>query len=262
MSPAYFRITGRVQRGGPIRNCPRRTGWTVDGPGRQDHCERLTEATDAAKISEMSVLRQFRRRVSDTLYRLGPARYYQPAYANIAASIGLQRGAMLDVGCGPGWLCLHVGAGNVDIDAIGIDSSPRMVAEALRNKGGRLNISFREMNAEDIKFPDETFDVVTAVQTAHHWAEPTVILNEVFRVLKPGGRCFLYEANRDGTSVPDGWVYRRFGWPPSSIVVSGWRRFGMNEVEWAELSTLVKSMAFSNMVFDQHGFYRRMVLTK
>ena len=64
-----------------------------------------------------------RRRISDTVYQLGPARYYQPAYAHIAAAIGLETGSFLDVGCGPGWLSLHVAAGKLDIDAIGIDTS-------------------------------------------------------------------------------------------------------------------------------------------
>ena len=137
-----------------------------------------------------------------------------------------------------------------------------MVAEATRNKGPRLNISFREMDGSAIKFPEATFDVVTAVQTAHHWRDPVAVLNEIFRVLKPGGRFYLYEANRAETIVPEGWIRKRSGWPPSALVIAGWRRFGMNEDEWATLSSMVRSMAFSNMVFDQHGFYHRMMLTK
>ena len=88
------------------------------------------------------------------------------------------------------------------------------------------------------------------------------MLEQVFRVLKPGGRFYLYEANREQTHVPDGWIQRRSGWPPDSVVIAGWRRFGMNEQEWAEISALVRGMDFSNAVFDEHGFYRRMMLTK
>lgn len=210
----------------------------------------------------MTVFHRIRRRVSDQMYRYGPAVYYQPTYARIAADIGLKDGTMLDVGCGPGWLCLHVAAGKPDIDAVGIDNSPRMVQAATKNKGSRLNVTIREMNAHDIKFPEATFDVVTAVQTAHHWADQNAVLGQVFRVLKPGGRFYLYEADRDQDEIPEGWIQRRSGWPPRSVVISGWRRFGMNEEEWADVCTRIRAMDFSNMIVDRHGFYRRMVLTK
>jgi SAM-dependent methyltransferase len=210
----------------------------------------------------MSITKKLRRRVSDTLYRVGPAQYYQPAYAQIAAVIGLVDGAMLDVGCGPGWLCMHVAAGKPNIDAVGIDSSVTMVETATRNKGPRLNITIREMSGEHIKFPEATFDVVTAVQTAHHWKDASVIVSEMYRVLKPGGRLYLYEADRERTTVPEGWIARRSGWPPDAIVTAGWKRFGMNEGEWADLEVVVRASDFSNVVCDEHGFYRRLVAYK
>ena len=203
-----------------------------------------------------------RKRVSDALYQIGPGRYYQPAYQHIAQAINLSSGSFLDVGCGPGWLCLHVAAGRLDIDAIGIDHSPQMVEAARKNKASRLNITIREMSAGAIKFPEGTFDAVAAVQSAHHWDDTDRILSEVFRVLKSGGRFFLYEADRGRTSVPVGWVQRSKGWPPDGVVVSGWRRFGMNDSEWATLEVAVRGIGFSNVVLDEHGFYRRMVLTK
>ena len=210
----------------------------------------------------MGFTQHLRKRVSDKIYRFGPALYYQPAYAQIASSIGLEDGKLLDVGCGPGWLCVHVAAGRPDVDAVGIDHSPQMVQAARQNKGPCLNVTIREMGGEDIKFPEATFDVVTAIQTAHHWESPLAVLQEVYRVLIPGGRLFLYEADREQKTVPDGWIRRRSGWPPPSVVVAGWRRFGMNEQEWADMRKVVHSMDFSNCVFDRHGFYRRMVLTK
>jgi len=210
----------------------------------------------------MNIAKKFRRRVSDTLYRMGPAQYYQPAYAHIAAAIGLKDGTMLDVGCGPGWLCMHVAAGKPNIDAVGIDHSATMVETATRNKGPRLNITIREMSGEQIKFPSATFDVVTAVQTAHHWADACVIVSEIYRVMKPGGRFYLYEASRERTSVPDGWISRRSGWPPNAVVTAGWKRFGMDTDEWASLERVVREFDFSNIISDEHGFYRRLVAYK
>ena len=203
-----------------------------------------------------------RKRISDRLYQLGPGRYYQPAYRRIAEAIGLENGTFLDVGCGPGWLCLHVAAGKLDIDAVGIDHSPDMVSAARRNKGNRLNITIREMSAAAIKFPAETFDAAAAVQTIHHWNDVDGILAEVHRVLKDGGRFFLYEADKNCDEVPSGWVGRSGKWPPDALVLNGWRRFGMNEEEWAGLEVRVRRLGFRSVRVDRHGFYRRMVLTK
>lgn len=202
------------------------------------------------------------RRISDTLYQIGPARYYQSAYAQIAATLDVDAGTFLDVGCGPGWLALHVAAGKLEIDAIGIDNSPAMVAAARRNKGTRLNITIREMDAADIKFPEGTFDVAAAIQSAHHWSDPASILSEVHRVLKTGGRFYIYEADKARTAVPDGWIDRRAGWPPDPVVLAGWRRFGMNDKEWAALIETAEQRDFETVSSDEHGFYRRMVLTK
>ena len=210
----------------------------------------------------MTVFHKIRRRISDVLYPYGPAQYYQPAYAHIAADIGLQNGTMLDVGCGPGWLCLHVADEKPDIDAVGIDNSPRMVRTARQNNRAQPNITIREMDAADIQFPIDTFDVVTAVQTAHHWANQSAVLEQIYRVMKAGGRLYLYEADRNLKDIPEEWIQRRSGWPPKPVVISGWRRFGMDDAEWSEATRRAHAMDFSNMVVDRHGFYRRMVLTK
>jgi SAM-dependent methyltransferase len=202
------------------------------------------------------------RRISDLMYQVGPARYYQPAYAQIAQAIGLDDGVFLDVGCGPGWLCVHVGSGKPQVDAIGLDTSEQMVAHARRNKGPRLNVTIRKMDAMDIKFPEATFDVAAAVQSAHHWEDTNRVLSEVHRVLKPGGRFLIYEAERGRTDVPPGWVEKKRGWPPDRVVTTGWKRFGMDDAEWAGLEVAVRAIGFSNVVCDIHGFYRRMTLTK
>jgi phosphatidylethanolamine/phosphatidyl-N-methylethanolamine N-methyltransferase len=129
--------------------------------------------------------------LSALAYDTGPGRYYQPAYRNIAAAIELDAGAFLDVGCGPGWLSIYVAAGNPELDAIGIDNNPSMVALAEGNKGTRLNVTYREMNATSIVYPEGTFDAAAAVQSAQDWDDPAAVLEEVYRVLKPGGSFYI-----------------------------------------------------------------------
>ena len=201
----------------------------------------------------------FRKRVSDRLYQLGPGRYYQPTYRRIAEAVGLQRGAFLDLGCGPGWLCVHMAKQQPNVNAFGIDHSPQMVEAAQRNAADHSNVVVRHMHGRDLEFDDNTFDAVTAIQTAHHWRETDEIVAEAFRVLKPGGSLFIYEADKEQTTVPDGWIEQSWGWPPDAMVLSGWRRFGMNDDEWFALEACVRRVDFQRVVLDRHGFYRRMV---
>ena len=89
-----------------------------------------------------------------------------------------------------------------------------------------------------------------------------MILGEMHRVVAAGRNCYLYEADRGATAVPEGWVDRTLGWPPERLVLSGWRRFGMNAEEWAAVETMAQSAGFREVRTDRHGFYRRMVMTK
>jgi len=50
---------------------------------------------------------------------------------------------------------------------------------------------FHKENAEHLSFPDESFDWVFSHGVLHHTPNPQVALNEVYRVLKPGGRAII-----------------------------------------------------------------------
>ena len=209
------------------------------------------------------LLPEGRRSLTAWTYQRGPGRYYQPAYFHIAEAMDLQEGAFLDVGCGPGWLAVHVAAGKPELDAVGIDTSTTMLDLARQNRGTRLNVTFREMDAADIIFPEGTFDAAAAVQSAHHWKDnAAAILAEIHRVLKPGGTFYIYEADSDATSVPEGWVERSKGWPVDAWVIRAWRRWGMDEAAWSELKAVVKDSPFGGGEDGRHGFYRRLVLRK
>ena len=93
-------------------------------------------------------------------------------------------GALLDVGCGSGFI---IDIAKHHFQSIhGIDVTPAMLEKVDRSATG-CYISVQLGQVEAIPFPDATFDVVTAYAVLHHLSELTQAFKEIARVLKPGG---------------------------------------------------------------------------
>lgn len=97
---------------------------------------------------------------------------------------------VLDVGCGGGRTISKLAALASQGKVYGIDYSPESVAMARKiNKewiaAGRVEII--EASVSQLPFEENTFDLVTAVETHFWWPEIPAGMSEIFRVLKPGG---------------------------------------------------------------------------
>ena len=107
----------------------------------------------------------------------------RPAWDAVLQVVGPREGArVLDVGCGSGDLLAHVGA--LGLSTAGIDPAPGMVEEARRRAPGG---DVRRGVADDLPWPDATFDLVTAVNALHLADDPDEALAEAVRVTVPGG---------------------------------------------------------------------------
>ena len=109
----------------------------------------------------------------------------------------LQKGdKVLDVGSGTGTLAIEaaIRAGTAG-QVTGIDRSPQMIARARAKAGrARLTINFTEGSADDLPFGDGSFDVVLSMTVLHCIPDRlTQSIQEMVRVLKPGGRLFLVD---------------------------------------------------------------------
>ena len=93
--------------------------------------------------------------------------------------------SVLDVGCGTGALLDQLSASCPQARLAGIDPSPEMLAIARE----RLSpgIELKQSWAEDIPYPDNAFDVVVSCNVFHYIRKPLVALQDMLRVLRPGG---------------------------------------------------------------------------
>lgn len=103
---------------------------------------------------------------------------------------------VLDAGCGVGGSSLWL-AQNIGCKVVGIDINRNFVnialGEAEKKKLGGL-VNFHEMDFCRTSFDENAFDVVWAVESSCHAADKQAFLNEMSRILKPGGRLIVADA--------------------------------------------------------------------
>jgi ubiquinone/menaquinone biosynthesis C-methylase UbiE len=121
---------------------------------------------------------------------------------------------VLDVACGAGGLVVEV-AGHVE-RAVGIDLSEGMLAIArsrLLGTGPRrlTNIELHLGSSDALPFADGEFTALVCTTALHHFPEPQRSIDEMARVLAPGGRVVIGDACRDSlpAKLADP-LYRRF----------------------------------------------------
>jgi len=103
---------------------------------------------------------------------------------------------IVDFGCGPGMLVYELAAAVGDAGRIvGADSSAPMI-ELAENRCSQLsNVAFVESDATNLDIEDAGADVVTCIQVLLYIADVEKALDEMFRVLKPGGRAIIMETD-------------------------------------------------------------------
>jgi ubiquinone/menaquinone biosynthesis C-methylase UbiE len=102
---------------------------------------------------------------------------------------------VLDVGCGLGNDTARFAVGGARVT--GIDIAPRAIELARANFAQRrLEGSFLLMDGEAMSFADASFDFVYCHTVLHFTPHPERMIQEIHRVLKPGGRALLMAVNR------------------------------------------------------------------
>ncbi|HEX3232895.1 MAG TPA: class I SAM-dependent methyltransferase [Gemmatimonadales bacterium] len=118
------------------------------------------------------------------------SRYIEASTAATLRRLPLDAGTrVLDVGCGTGVLLGRLVGRSPFREVTGVDLSPGMVAQARR----RLPASVRLLvgDAEALPFAAASFDVVVSASSFHYWTAPTRGLDELRRVLRPGGHLVI-----------------------------------------------------------------------
>ena len=170
---------------------------------------------------------------------------------------------ILDVGCGCGddlrELATLVAPSGC---AVGIDSSQAMIDEARQRHAGReLPLQFERGDAGHLRWPPDYFDACRADRVFQHLPDPERALNEMLRVLKPGGRALIVDRdwgmvaveasdvatthvilNRACAGIRNGWMGRGLG--------GLFKKAGVSNAEVQRKSISIKSFAVADTLLD------------
>jgi ubiquinone/menaquinone biosynthesis C-methylase UbiE len=120
-------------------------------------------------------------------------------YAGKLAAQGFKQGKIIDVVCGFGATNLVLAERFVDSEIVGIDLSEpllQLAGTTAESKGLSGRVRFEKADVQEIPFADNTFDVAINVNMVHLVEEPIKMLNEIERILLPGGHLFIADLRR------------------------------------------------------------------
>ena len=118
--------------------------------------------------------------------------YYLPRLVKFSAYKGK---SVLEVGCGAGIDMVRFAHGGAKVT--GIDLSKTAIDLACKNfEQSEQNADLRVMNGERMQFADNTFDVVYAHGVLQYTADSAKTIDEIHRVLRPGGEAILMVYNK------------------------------------------------------------------
>lgn len=154
---------------------------------------------------------------------------------------------VLDLGSGGG-IDVFLAANKVGDKGkvIGVDMTPDMIATAVKNaeKGGYSNVEFRLGEIEKLPIEDSTIDVIISNCVINLTPDKNKAYQEVYRVLKPGGRILVSDLVTEGFIPPE--IRRSF---------QAWSECVGGAMEKQDYLNTIKNAGFKEVeIIEQHFF--------
>jgi ubiquinone/menaquinone biosynthesis C-methylase UbiE len=137
-------------------------------------------------------------------------------------------GRILEVAPGPGYLAVELARLGFDVTGVDLGATfVRLATDAARRAG--VDARFLHADAADLPLPDTSFDLVVCQAAFKNFGRPVAALDEMHRVLRPGGVAVIGDMNRDATTADirrevDRMGLGRLNAASTRITLSGLRR--------------------------------------
>ncbi len=159
------------------------------------HRHEIKEHSSARQLSHFnSLFTGPGSRVYDVVMVRHTRRLYRRVIGDITPI--LSEGKVLDAGTGPGTLAREIARRQPQLQVYGIDLSEdmiRLAREHAKREQLEERVHFAIGDVAHLPYPDHYFDLVVSTISMHHWYELEQPLRDLYRVLRPGGRLWIYD---------------------------------------------------------------------
>jgi ubiquinone/menaquinone biosynthesis C-methylase UbiE len=159
------------------------------------HRHEIKEHSEVSHLSHFNSLFTGRgSRVYDAVMVRLTRRLYRRVIGDIAPV--LSQGKVLDAGTGPGTLAREIARRQPQLQVYGIDLSEdmiRLAREHAKREQLEERVHFAIGDVAHLPYPDHYFDLIVSTISMHHWYELEQPLRDLYRVLRPGGRLWIYD---------------------------------------------------------------------
>jgi len=128
-------------------------------------------------------------------------RYSAQLYNLVATGADIEGKDILEVGCGRGGGLSYIYRYLLPSAATGVDLNKKAI-EFCKKHYSKEKITFLQANAQNLNFKNNAFDVVINIESSHRYSQMDIFLDEVYRVLKPGG-FFLFADFRNQVELKE-----------------------------------------------------------
>jgi SAM-dependent methyltransferase len=135
-------------------------------------------------------------------------------------------------------------------EIVGSDLSDRGREAFESTFGDRPGVRFEIMDGRSMSYPSASFDTVAISDSLHHFEDPSIVLLDMLRVLRPGGRLIVAEMYRDGQAPTQLTHVELHHWTAEINRASG--AYHRNTYARAELTRMMDALRLDQVrVFDQ-----------
>ena len=128
---------------------------------------------------------------------------------------------VLEVAPGPGYLALEIAKSGRHVTALDISRSfVKMTQENAARAG--VTVDARHGSASAMPFPDNSFNFVVSMAAFKNFTDPVGAINEIHRVLAPGGQASIYDLRKDAPLGEIDAEVRKMGLSRWSAVLTRW----------------------------------------
>lgn len=183
----------------------------------------------------------------------------------VTTALPAGRRRILEVAPGPGYLAIEI-ARRGAYQVTGLDISHTFVEIATRNAHeAHVEIDFQQGNAAAMPFPDNSFDLILCRAAFKNFTQPIAAMNEMHRVLTPGGRALIVDLRKDA-SMDDVNAYIKqsdLGWANSLIYRATFRYLLLPRAYTKqEFVDMASKSAFAGARIDASGIGFEVTLQK